>query len=183
MNAGDARLTNIYLIGSYGAGKSTIGLALARILHKEFYDTDRLIEKRAGVDISWIFDIEGEDLFRKREYKLLQELSKKQNMVIATGGGTILLAESRKLIKKTGAVIHLKVELSQQLSRTKQNKHNRPLLQVTDVEKQLQKLNQQRQKLFEEIADVTFGTEHKRITNITKDIVKWVVEFDRHPAT
>ena len=109
----------IFIVGPMASGKSTLGKKLASKLNIDFLDTDREIEKKAGADVSWIFEMEGEKGFRKREKSTLQESVKKDNIVIATGGGIITTKENRDLINSTGKVIYLKTSIELQLSRTK----------------------------------------------------------------
>ncbi len=120
---------NIFLIGPMGAGKSSVGKFLAQQLNMDFYDTDEEIEKRTGVEIGWIFDIEGEDGFRKRETAVIKELVRLPNIVLATGGGSILEAENREILNNNGTVIYLEVTLGFQHHRTV-NDSRRPLLRV-----------------------------------------------------
>ena len=173
----NARNKNIFLIGPLGAGKSTIGRALARILKKKFYDTDRMIEEYSGVSISWIMDIEGEDNFHEREFKALEELDSLTNIVVATGGGIVLLEKCRKFMKEHGLVVHLNVDLKEQFKRTQRNRYNRPLLRVNNIEEKLMILNREREHLFQEISDVSFTTQGKTIMQIAREIAKWAVDF------
>ena len=122
---------NIYLVGLMGAGKTTIGRLLAKHLHKTFYDTDHEIERRTGVNIPLIFEVEGETGFRKREISIIEELSHKSNIVMATGGGAILSEENRNNLKQHGTVIYLKANVHELWQRTRNDK-NRPLLQTVD---------------------------------------------------
>ncbi|MDE5285678.1 MAG: shikimate kinase AroK, partial [Buchnera aphidicola] len=123
-----AEKRNIFLIGPMGAGKSTIGRQLSQQLNIEFYDSDQEIEKRTGADINWVFDVEGESGFREREKKIINELTKKKGIVLATGGGTVKFREVRNILSSRGIVIYLKTTIEKQLLRTKRDK-KRPLLQ------------------------------------------------------
>ena len=123
-------LNNIYLIGPMGAGKTTIGRLLAEELNKQFLDSDLVIEERAGADISWIFDVEGEAGFRVREKNVIKELTTLDNIVLATGGGAILAEENRKHLRRGGTVIYLMATITQQVERTRRDQ-KRPLLQNT----------------------------------------------------
>src|SRR5690606_7474938 len=105
--AADEARGNIFLVGMMGAGKTTIGRLLASFLKKTFYDSDREIQKRTGVSIPLIFEIEGEAGFRKRETEMLSELVKTRNIVLATGGGAVLSAQNREMLKQSGTVIYL----------------------------------------------------------------------------
>jgi shikimate kinase len=164
--------TNIFIVGPLGSGKTTIGRGLAKILKRKFYDVDHVIAERVGVDIAWIFDIEGEEGFRKREAAILKELAELSNVVISTGGGAILLEENRKLLKENGFVIYLYTNHEQQLKRTRYNKQNRPLLLVKDVKSKIKEFGEKREPLYEEVADIKFTTGNKPIKSAIKEIFK-----------
>jgi len=166
--------SNIYFVGPLGAGKSTIGREVARLLDKDFYDTDRVIEERTGVNISWIFDIEGEDSFREREKNVVEELSQLSNVVISTGGGTILVPESRQYLSDSGIVILLKTDIDQQIERTRRNQYNRPLLRGDDMEDKIQTFNVERMPLYESIADASFTTDIRRTKVVTDEILQFL---------
>ena len=108
------KVRNIFLIGPMGAGKSTIGRALAKEVKLEFFDSDEVIEERAGADIAWIFDVEGEEGFRRREQKVIDELTQRTNIVLATGGGVVMTPENRNALAGSGTVIYLKTSLQHQ---------------------------------------------------------------------
>lgn len=169
---------NIFLIGPFGAGKSSIGQQLAKKLQMEFYDSDAVIEERAGADISWIFDVEGEEGLRKREAQAIEDLTKMQNIVLATGGGSILLPENRNFLAARGIVVYLKASIEQQLSRTARNRSRRPLLQVEsdDMREKLIELANQRNPLYEQIADVGFDTDRKTVNSVANDIYQFVTK-------
>src|SRR5690554_2080148 len=120
---------NVYLIGPMGVGKSTIGRLLASQLDMPFFDSDREIESVTGADIPWIFDVEGEQGFRIREARMIDTLSQRKGIILATGGGAILDAESRKHLHERGTVVYLRATVNQQLERTSKDK-SRPLLQT-----------------------------------------------------
>lgn len=162
---------NIILIGPMGAGKSTIGRILSQELRLSFIDVDREIEERAGANIPWIFDVEGEGGFRDREQQVLFDLSQKQDQVIATGGGAVLRAENRSCIQSQGFVVYLKTSIDQQLERTEKDK-NRPLLQTEDPRKVLEDLIQQREPLYLQSADLTIETDKRHPRNVAIDIIK-----------
>src|SRR3990167_5637819 len=147
------KVRNIFLIGPMGAGKSTIGRALAKELKLEFYDSDEVIEQRAGANIAWIFDIEGEEGFRLREQKVIDELSQKTNIVLATGGGAVMTPENRNVLAARGTVIYLKTSIQQQHERTKRDT-KRPLLRTDNLEARLKELDQERAPYYDELADV-----------------------------
>src|SRR5699024_9005375 len=126
-----AEKRNIFLVGPMGAGKSTIGKYLAQQLHMEFYDSDHEIERRTGADISWVFDVEGEEGFREREEKVINDLSELQGIVLATGGGSIKSKESRNRLSARGIVVYLETPVEKQLARVQKDKR-RPLLQTEE---------------------------------------------------
>ena len=156
-----------------GAGKSTIGKHVANALNLDFFDTDQEIEKRTGAEIAWIFDIEGEKGFRLREQQVVDELTQKQNIVLATGGGVILASENRAALASRGTVIYLKTSLEQQFERTK-NDRRRPLLQTDNLVERLTELGEQRRPLYEEIADVTFDTDGLTVKAVAKRIINHI---------
>ncbi len=144
---------NIFLVGMMGAGKTTVGRLLANFLEKKFYDSDREIQKRTGVSIPLIFEIEGEAGFRKRETEMLSELVKPGNIVLATGGGAVLSAENREMLKRSGTVIYLRATIDDLWRRTRHDK-NRPLLQTQDPRTKLTELYAQRDPLYRETAHI-----------------------------
>lgn len=161
--------TNIFLIGPMGAGKSTIGKRLAQSLNKVFKDSDHEIEFCTGVDIATIFDFEGEDGFRKREQKTIDELSAEKNIVLATGGGAVLSEINRQHLKSRGTVIYLRTSVAQQLARTSHDR-NRPLLATEDPEAKLTELMQIREPLYLDTADFIVDTDHRHSNQVVKDI-------------
>ncbi|SCY79276.1 shikimate kinase [Nitrosospira sp. Nl5] len=144
---------SIFLVGMMGAGKTTIGKLLANFLNKTFLDSDREIQKRTGVSIPVIFEIEGEAGFRKRETEMLLELVKSKNIVLATGGGAVISTENRKLLKHSGTVVYLRATVDDLWRRTRQDK-NRPLLQTSDPRRKLTELYNQRDPLYLETAHI-----------------------------
>ena len=168
-----AEKRNIFLIGPMGAGKSTIGRLLAQQLNMEFIDSDAVIEERAGADISWIFDIEGEAGFRKREERIINELTQLQGIVLSTGGGAILSKENRNYLSARGIVIYLETTVEKQFQRTQRDK-KRQLLQNSDDPRQvLEELAQIRNPLYMEIADMTLSTNEQN----TKAMVNQIVDL------
>lgn len=163
--------TNIFIIGPMGAGKSTIGMQIARKLKREFYDTDRELEKRLGVDVSWLYDVEGEEGFRKRETKLLKELVSLEKVVLSTGGEIILRSENRELLRTHGHVIHLTTDLKKQIERTARNQYKRPTLRGDDSKERIKCFSQERGPLYEEIAEVTFLSNHRNVSQVVKKIL------------
>jgi shikimate kinase len=160
---------SFFLVGPMGAGKSTIGRQLARALNLEFLDTDREIEKRTGVDIPLIFELEGEAGFRERESRVIDKLTTKPGVVLATGGGAILNAENRTHLSTRGTVIYLQTSVGQQLKRTEHDRH-RPLLQTADPKTKLEELMKIREPLYQEIADFTINTDGCRIRDVVNKI-------------
>ena len=127
---------NVFLIGLMAVGKSTVGRRLASTLDRQFVDSDDEIERRAGAAISWIFDVEGEEGFRDREQQVIDDLSQRQGIVLATGGGAVLREINRQRLSQRGVVVHLHSPLKRLLARTK-NDRNRPLLQTANPKKVL----------------------------------------------
>lgn len=162
---------NVFLIGPMGAGKTTVGKILAQELGLEFRDSDQEIEDRAGADISWIFDLEGEEGFRKREAKVLDELTALNGVCVATGGGAILREENRKRLISRGTVIYLETPLEQQIERTSRDK-NRPLLQNGDSAEVLTELQQERDPLYRETADFIFRADKRSARVLAAEIAK-----------
>jgi len=162
-------MQNIFLIGPMGSGKTTIGRQLATRLDRKFYDSDREIEKRTGVDVALIFEIEGEEGFRLRETKMISELAKKQKSVIATGGGSVLSEENRACIKQNGKVIYLKSSQEKIFERTFRDK-KRPLLETEDRMATIKELLEKRGPLYEEIADLIICTDHRPVNQIINKI-------------
>jgi shikimate kinase len=164
---------NIFLIGPMGAGKSSVGKYLAQQLDMDFYDTDEEIENRTGVDIGWIFDLEGETGFRARETEVIESMTKMTNIVLATGGGSILEPVNREMLKQHGTIIYLHVSLEHQHTRTV-NESRRPLLRVKNREEVLEKFQQERTPIYESLADFTVPTDKRGIRSVSDDIIKWL---------
>jgi shikimate kinase len=160
---------NLFLIGPMGAGKSAVGRQLARLLHLEFLDSDEEIEARTGVDIPFIFEKEGEEGFRKREVKVIDELSQREGVVLATGGGAVADAESRSRLGARGFVVYLYTSVEQQLDRTKRGR-NRPLLDSENKAQVLEELMTIRDPLYREIADLTVDTDGRRVQTVAREI-------------
>lgn len=156
-----------------GAGKSTIGRALAKELKLEFYDTDEVIEERTGATVCWIFDVEGEEGFRRREQKVIEELTQKNNIVLATGGGVVMTPENRNALAGRGTVIYLRTSLQQQFERTKRDT-KRPLLQTPNLEITLEELRDEREPFYEELADMSFETDKLTVKAVANRIIKYL---------
>lgn len=166
---------NIFLIGPAGAGKTTIGRLLAQELKLDFYDSDHEIESRTGADIAWIFDMEGEEGFRKREEKIIEELSANSKIVLATGGGVILSEQNRRFLHSRGTVIYLMTTINQQLERTRKDQ-KRPLLQnVDDVETKLRDLMEEREPLYREIADHMVMTSRRSAKAVSTELTQYIL--------
>jgi len=153
-----------------GAGKTTIGKQLAQQLGREFYDSDREIEQHTGADIPLIFELEGEAGFRKREKNMIHELTKKKDIVLATGGGAILDPENREQLKMHGFVVYLNAPLSQLINRTSRDK-NRPLLQTENPHKKMEEILAVRDPLYREVADVIVETDGSPVRNVVKKLI------------
>ena len=166
-----AEKRNIFLIGPMGAGKSTIGRHLAQMLHLDFHDSDQEIEKRTGADIAWVFDVEGEEGFRKRETTVISDLSEMQGIVLATGGGSIQSKEIRNYLSARGFVVYLETTIDKQVARTQRDKR-RPLLQVDDPREVLETLAKTRNPLYEEIADVVVKTDDQSAKVVANQIIE-----------
>ena len=151
---------NIYLVGLMAVGKSTVGRTLAARLGYDFYDSDHVIEERAGANIGWIFDVEGEEGFRERETAVLADLTLLEGIVLATGGGAVLREENRRMLSARGVVIHLDSPLERLLERTDKDK-KRPLLSSGNPREILSRLARERGPLYAEIADFRFVTDRQ----------------------
>lgn len=151
------KLENIFLVGLMGAGKTTIGRQLAKSLRWPFYDSDKAIEERTGVDISTIFEFEGEDGFRDREEKMILQLTQMKGIVMATGGGVVIREKNRNQLKKNGFLVYLQCPIDKILERTKHDLQ-RPLLQTDNPRGRLETLLSQREPLYSTIADLIVDT-------------------------
>ncbi len=166
----DCKNNNIFLVGLMGAGKTTIGRLLARRLDMTFIDSDHEIEARTGATIPWIFEIEGEASFRRREADVIRELTAQNGIVLATGGGAVLNPASRALLAERGTVIYLRASVSSILARTAHDK-NRPLLQTADPRRKLEDLTAQREPLYREIADMVIDTGRPNVQSMVQTIL------------
>ena len=153
-----------------GSGKTTVGKQVAKRTRMDFVDSDHLIEERCGVSISTIFDIEGEDGFRKRETKMLTELCERSGIVLATGGGAIASEENRILMRKNGYIVYLKTSIETQLARTQRNQ-NRPLLENVDAEQKLTELMEERGSLYEQEADLIVTSGDRVVAKVVEEIM------------
>ncbi|HYC44545.1 MAG TPA: shikimate kinase [Burkholderiales bacterium] len=157
---------NVFLVGLMGAGKTSVGKLLARRLGKTFYDCDHEIERATGVRIPIIFEIEGEAGFRARENRMLAELVRRPNIVLATGGGAVLAPENRDMLKANGTVVYLCAAPSDLWQRTRHDK-NRPLLQTEKPLEKLTALYRERDPLYREVADVIVDTGSQSLSALT----------------
>ena len=166
---------NIYLVGLMGAGKTTVGRQLARRLGRHFYDSDHEIVERTGVHIPTIFEIEGEDGFRRREAQTIAELSGSDNIVLATGGGAVLNPENRRILHDTGWCVYLNVPPVLLHERTRHDR-NRPLLRVADPLAKLEELYAARDPLYREAAHFVVEGTHLVASGIVQQLMR---EFGR----
>ncbi len=164
-------INNIYLVGLMGSGKTTVGKLASKQLGKSFVDSDHLIEERTGVRVPLIFEYEGEEGFRKRETKVLEELIAMKNIILATGGGIILEKSNQKLLVENGLVIYLKADYDLLASRLRSDL-TRPLLQGVNIKDRLKNLFMERDPIYKSIADCVIETKNKRATDIVKEIEK-----------
>jgi len=162
---------NLFLIGPMGAGKSAVGRQLARMLHMSFIDSDDEIESRTGVDIPFIFEKEGEEGFRKREAKVIDDLSGRDGIVLATGGGAVVDPHSRSRLGARGFVVYLHTTVDQQLARTQKGRE-RPMLGNGDRQEILQELMTLRDPIYREIADLIVETDGRKVKAVANEILE-----------
>lgn len=151
--------TNVYLIGPMGSGKTSLGQRLAKKLGLDFFDNDHELENQTGASVNLIFDLEGEEGFRKRETAMLRTLIARNNILLATGGGTVTRQENREMLKASGLVVYLQTSVRQQIRRLSRDK-SRPLLQSGDREEKLARLAKERNPWYEQLADITFPSQN-----------------------
>ena len=165
------KFNNIVLVGPMGSGKTTVGRRLSENLKVDFYDADHEIIDKTGVSIDHIFDVEGEEGFRKRESKAIKELCNKSNIVLATGGGAILLEENRSAIKKARSVIYLSSSVDQILRRTAKSKI-RPLLENSTNRRQtISNIIDSRDPFYREVATIIINTNGKKLNQVINEIL------------
>lgn len=164
---------SIFLVGPMGAGKTSVGRYLARQLNKVFYDTDEEIEKKTGVNLHWVFDLEGEAGYRLREKGVIDTLSQLPNIVLSTGGGCVETPAVREYLSERGIVIYMEVSLETQLKRLKRDK-KRPLLRGENPQEVLIKLWEEREPFYEDIADFTVLTDHRSVADVCHEILSWL---------
>jgi shikimate kinase len=163
--------TNVFLVGPMGSGKTAVGRYLSRLLDLTFHDSDAEIERRTGVDIPFIFEKEGEAGFRQREREAIEVLTAMDRIVLATGGGAVLLAENRRHLADRGCVVYLETSVTQQVERVKQGR-TRPLLSNVDSTSKLSQLLAERAPLYGEIADVVVSTDGRKVRSVAEDILR-----------
>jgi len=165
------RSGNIFLVGMMGAGKTTVGRLLARRLGKTFFDTDHEIQKRTGVSIPTIFEIEGEAGFRRRESAVLAALALLEDAVLATGGGIVIAPDNCRLLKDRGTVVYLRAAVDDLFARTRHDR-TRPLLQTEDPRAKLAELFAARDPLYREVADIIIDTSRQSVQTLVRQLEK-----------
>ncbi len=166
---GDRVSDNIFLVGPMGVGKTTVGSQLARMLRYEFIDSDHEIEKHTGATISLIFDIEGEEGFRLREARMIEELTDMHNIVLSTGGGSVLNEVSRQHLRSRGFTVYLKAS-TELLHERLQKSRNRPLMETDDKLGVIKKLKEEREPLYLAVADATVQTDGRSAHDVAREI-------------
>ena len=162
---------NIFLVGPMGAGKSTVGRQLAKTLNLEFVDCDHEIEERTGVTIAVIFEVEGEKGFRKRERAMIEQLTERDDIVLATGGGVVLDEANRSRLRTRGFAIYLDAPIDLLVERTARDRQ-RPLLQTGDPKAKLVALVSEREPLYRQVADMVVKTDRRTARHVAKEIVR-----------
>ena len=160
---------NVFLIGPMGAGKTTVGRLLARELDLRFLDSDHEIERAANASISWIFDVEGESGFRRRETRMIGMLTEQQEILLATGGGAVLNPDNRTLLTDRGIVVYLFVSLEQQLQRTLKDE-NRPLLRTPNRDQRIREMYEVRHPIYSELADIRVEAKRRHPHLVSKAV-------------
>jgi len=165
-------VSKIILVGMMGAGKTTIGKLLSNKLGYDFIDLDKIIEEKSGVKINTIFEIEGESGFRERELQVLSESLEKDKVIISTGGGIVTNEKSRaQLIKNKALIIYLKANLQTLCNRLK-NDNSRPILNVDDKEQVIERILEEREPYYKDLADMDVDTSHMKSIDVVKFIIK-----------
>jgi len=160
-----------------GAGKSTIGRMLSQELNLDFVDSDKVIEERAGANIPWIFDVEGESGFRDREQSVIKELSEQERILLATGGGAVIREANRLQLRSNGFVVYLHTTVDQQLERTAKDK-NRPLLQNENPREILENLFFERDPLYRQTCDLIIETDKRHPRSVVAEIIRQLSKQD-----
>ncbi len=164
-----SRKSNVFLIGPMGSGKTAVGKHLARLMRAPFRDSDAEIESRTGVDISYIFSREGEAGFRQREREVIDEVTRETPIVLATGGGAILLEANRTVLHDRGFVVYLRTSIEQQVERVRQGR-TRPLLHDVDPLTKLTELMAIREPIYESLADFSIATDGRKVHMVADSI-------------
>ena len=162
---------NVFLIGPMGSGKTAVGKLIARLTSATFYDSDTEVERRTGVDISFIFEKEGEAGFRQREREAIDALTQIEPIVLATGGGAVVLDDNRRRLATRGCVVYLETSVAQQSNRVRRSK-NRPLLCDADPALKLTELMRQRGPLYAQIADIVVSTNGRKVRAVAEDVLR-----------
>jgi shikimate kinase len=162
---------NVFLVGPMGSGKSAVGRQLAQRLALEFIDSDEEIEARTGVDISYIFEREGEAGFRQREAEVIDAITRREGVLVSTGGGAILDAGTRERLRDRGRVVYLRTSVDQQLARTRRS-NDRPLLNTDDPRGTLERLFEQRAPLYAEVAEIIVDTDGRKVKTVVDQICR-----------
>ncbi|ARP88333.1 shikimate kinase [Bordetella genomosp. 9] len=170
--------TPIFLVGMMGAGKTTIGRSLARVLGREFVDLDHELESRCGVRVPVIFEIEGEAGFRKRESAALAQCAARRGIVLATGGGAILSADNRAVLREQGIVVYLRASVDELYRRTCRDR-NRPLLATADPRGTLRNLLTQREPLYRDVAHMTIDTGCIPVSTLVKHLLPKLQAYEK----
>ena len=165
---------NVFIVGPMGAGKTTVGKLLAKELGLDFQDADEELERVAGADISWIFDLEGEEGMRDREEKVLEDLTQRNGLVIATGGGAVERASNRQVLSSRGNVVYLNTPLEIQYQRTRHD-NSRPMLRGNDRLETLRRLHESRDPLYREVCDLVVDTGEKNSKAVVNQIIDQLV--------
>jgi shikimate kinase len=168
---------SVYLVGPMGAGKTTIGRQLSELLRLEFVDSDHEIEARTGANIPWIFDVEGEEGFRAREEAVIDELTQRRQIVLATGGGVVMREPNRRHLHERGVVVYLLTPVAVQMDRTSRDR-NRPLLRTPDPRRRLTELMELRDPLYRETAHIIMPTEGGSARDVAMRIIHALEERD-----
>ena len=161
---------SLILVGPMGAGKSSLGRHLSQILDYPFFDSDRVIEEKTGADIPWIFDMEGEAGFRRREQEAIDELTRQDGIVLATGGGVVVTPANRDMLHERGCVVYLWTPVDVQLARTRNDK-NRPLLQTADPRARLEALFAERDPLYRQVSHHLVSTASGNLKKVADDVL------------
>lgn len=176
------RSRRIILVGPMGAGKTTLGRTLAKLRKLRFVDADAEIERRCGVDIAYIFEREGEEGFRRREQEIIADILSQTDIVLATGGGAILSADTRRRLHDSGLVVYLHASVDQQLARTR-GTHHRPLLNTPDPRARLESLLAIRDPLYRETAHLVCETQGRFVRRLAGRINDQIEAFLAGSAT